>query len=84
MNTLAELKEKRKAYVKAEAEKILNDMLERGKTTSTLATCNAPNWDIELHNAMPEICRELREMGVNSSSSVNWGVTDWVFTIITD
>ena len=81
MVDLTALKEKRKAYVKAEAEKIAKYMVDNSLTTDKMATCDAPNWDKELHNAMPEIAAELRSMGIKTTSSVNWGVTDWVFTI---
>jgi hypothetical protein len=81
MTDLTALKEKRKAYVKAEADRIANYMVKKGLTTDKLATCNAPNWDIELHNAMSDIVKELDAMGIRTTSSVNWGVTDWVFTI---
>jgi hypothetical protein len=45
------------------------------------ATCNASGWDAELHNAMSEIAKELDAMGIRTTSSVNWGITDWVFTV---
>jgi len=84
MTDLTALKEKRKAYINEKATEIINDMVKRGKTTDSLSTCDAPNWDKELHHAMLEIARELHSRGVQTKSSVNWGVTDWVFTIITD
>lgn len=77
---LIELKTKHEAYVKAQAEKIINEMKRRGVTTDTLHTCDYRNWDRELHNTMPEIVKELAKNGISSRSSVNWGVTDWVFT----
>jgi hypothetical protein len=83
MADLTTLLEKRKAYIKAKAEYFANFMVEHNLTTDTLATCNARNWDVELHNAMPEIGCELLKMGIRTTSSVNWGVTDWVFTIKT-
>lgn len=83
MADLTALIEKRKAYIKAEAEYIANYMVEKNLTIDKMSTCNAPNWNTELHNAMPEICSELLKMGIKTTSSVNWGVTDWVFTIKT-
>ena len=82
MVELTALKEKRKADVKSEAERIAQYMVDKNLTTDKMATCDAPNWDRELHNAMPEIVAELRSMGIKTTSSVNWGVTDWVFTIV--
>ena len=81
MADLTALKEKRLAYIKAQAERIAEYMVRKGLTTDTEATCGSSNWDVELHNAMPDICNELRAMGINSSSKVNFGVTDWTFTI---
>jgi hypothetical protein len=81
MADITALKEKRKAYVKAQAERIANYMVDKGLMTDTEATCNASGWDIELHNAMSEIARELDAMGIRTTSKVNWGVTDWVFTV---
>lgn len=84
MTDLTALKEKRKTYVKEQAQKIVDGMVRREVTTDTLSTCHYPNWDKELHNAMPEIARELHKMGIKTTSSVNWEVTDWVFTVIID
>lgn len=79
--TLIELQAERKAYVKAEAEKIANHMVDNNITTGKLSTCNARNWDTELHEAMPDIVNELDAMGIKTTSSVNFGVYDWIFTI---
>jgi len=81
MTDITALQEKRKAYVREQAEKIVNGMVARNVTTDTLATCGLPNWDTELHNAMPQIAKVLDELGIRTTSSVNWGVTDWVFTV---
>jgi len=79
---MLELIETRKAYINEQADKIVNEMLRRKVSTDTLSTCDYRNWDIELHRAMPEITKRLRELGISSSSSVNHGVTDWRFTVI--
>jgi len=83
-NTLEQLREKKRAYVKEEAQKIVDDMVRRGVTTMTDMTCPDAHfgWNAERHASMPQICEELRKMGVASSSKVNWGVTDWVFTLM--
>jgi len=59
-------------------------MVDRGVITSKLETCDLPSygWDTELHHNMSAVCAELRKMEISSSSKVNFGVTDWVFTII--
>jgi hypothetical protein len=83
-NTLEQLREKKRAYIKAEAQKIVDEMVRRGVTTDTDTSCPDAHfgWDAERHASMPQICEELRKMGIASSSKVNFGVTDWVFTLI--
>jgi hypothetical protein len=68
-------------YVKVKAEMIAQQMSNTGAMSSTLSTCDYSNWDRELHRAMPAIVNKLKEMGISSTSKVNHGVTDWVFTI---
>lgn len=81
MDTLAELREQKKAYVKKRADEIVTGMVRRNVITDTLATCDYPNWDRELHRSMGDIAAELRTRGISVSSRVNHGVTDWVFTV---
>ena len=81
MTDLKELIEKQEAYAKAEAQKIVDEMLRRGVFTDTLATCDYPNWNRELHRNMSEVVRELSKIGIYSSSTVNHGVTDWTFKV---
>ena len=78
---LTTLREKKDKYAQEQAEKIVQKMIDREEISSTLATCDYPRWDRDLHRAMPSIVQKLREMGVSTTSSVNHGVTDWVFTI---
>jgi hypothetical protein len=78
---IKELREKKQSYVKEQADKIVLEMIRRKVTTDTLATCDYSNWDRELHRNMPDIATELRSKGLSVSSSVNHGVTDWVFTL---
>jgi hypothetical protein len=83
-NTLEQLREKKRAYIKAEAQKIVDSMVRRGETTTKDETCPDAHygWDAKRHASMPQICAELRTMGIASTSKVNFGVTDWVFTLI--
>jgi hypothetical protein len=78
---IKELREKKQTYVKEQADKIVLEMVRRNVTTDTLATCDYSNWDRELHRAMLDIATELRARGLSVSSSVNYGVTNWVFSI---
>ena len=79
--TITDLKEQQDKYVADEAQKILDSMVKRKEITSTLATCDFSGWDRELHRNMSKIVVKLDELGINTSSSVNHGVTDWVFTV---
>ena len=83
MIDLSELRAKRKAYVTDKAEEIVNDMIDRKKTSTKISTCDAAyyGWDVELHDAMPQIATKLREMGLSVSYAVRWGVTDWLITV---
>lgn len=81
MKTLEELRAERKAYITMEADKIVNYMLEHGLTTDKDFSCDQPNWDRERHHAMPNIIRELAARGIKTTSSVNWGVVDYIYTI---
>ena len=81
MENLNELREKKRAYVKAKADFVIKYMLEKGETSFTWATCDHSNWDREMHEAMPDIARELQSRGLSYSAKVNWGVTDWLFTV---
>ena len=81
MENLNELVEKKRAYVKAKADFVIEYMLETGETSFKWDTCDHPNWDREIHEAMPDIARELQSRGLTHSVKVNWGVTDWLFTV---
>jgi hypothetical protein len=51
-------------------------------TTFTTASC-APafGWSVEEYMYMPIVADRLRKKGYSVSSSVNWGVTDWVIAV---
>lgn len=68
-------------YVKEQADKIVRDMTSRNRVEWTVSTCDYSNWDKKLHRMFPAIAEELRSRGLNVSSSVNWGVTDWIITV---
>lgn len=81
MADLTELRQMQEDYINEQAQKIVDGMVKRKVVTDTLATCDYPNWDRQLHRTMPQIASKLREMGLSVTSSVNHGVTDWVFVI---
>lgn len=40
-------------------------------------TCDASNWDVELHYLMPDIVTRLRNSGYRVGSNVKYSVTEW-------
>lgn len=57
---------------------------EGGSLTARFETCSsAPSfgWSLEEHMYMPIVAQRLREKGYSVSSSVNWGVTDWIIAV---
>lgn len=54
------------------------DNLMQNNTDYKVSTCDYRNWDRTLHRCFPIIAKGLRELGYSVSSSVNWGVTDWI------
>lgn len=52
--------------------------------TIKFETCkDAPayGWSVEEYMYMPLVAERLRSKGYSVSSSVNWGVTDWVIAV---
>jgi hypothetical protein len=80
-NAVEKLKAQREAYVKEEAQKIIDLMTKYNETTWTKHTCDHSNSDTKLHAHFPQIAAELRKQGFTVTSKVNWGVTDWQITI---
>jgi len=74
--------EKKEAFVQelmARIEARLGDSL-----TTRFETCSqAPSfgWSVEEYMYMPLVASRLIEKGYSVSSSVNWGVTDWVIAV---
>jgi hypothetical protein len=74
--------EKKEQFIQELMDKIearLGDSL-----TTRFETCSqAPSfgWSVEEYMYMPLVASRLREKGYSVSSSVNWGVTDWVIAV---
>ena len=52
--------------------------------TTKFTTCrDAPSfgWSVEEYMYMPLVADRLRQKGYRVTSSVNWGVTDWVIAV---
>lgn len=72
-------------------EKFIQDLTEKitsrlggNSLTTRFETCSqAPSfgWSVEEHMYMPIVAQRLRQQGYSVSSSVNWGVTDWVIAV---
>lgn len=81
MNKIEELKRKKNAYIQEKADSISDEIFSVRALTHKISTCDYENWDRDLHYYMPAIAEELRSRGFNVSSSVNYGVTDWIITV---
>lgn len=80
MTTIEELKQIKNDYVKDEAKKIIGSMIRTKSITYEVSTCDHYNWDRKLHENFESIADELRANGFNVTSTVNFGVTDWIIT----
>ena len=52
-------------------------------TTKFETSSSAPafGWSVEEYMYMPQVASRLRSKGYTVSSSVNWGVTDWLIAV---
>lgn len=68
----------------SELQSSIEKRLENGRLTTSISTCiSAPafGWSREEYMYMPIVAQRLREKGYTVSSSVNWGVTDWIIAL---
>jgi len=79
MTTLQEEKEQ---YVQNKANEIHDYMQSKKLMTHSIATCDDRRWDYILHRMMPQVVTKLRELGIGTTSKVNFEVSDWSFTIL--
>jgi len=62
----------------------LESQLGGGNLTTKFETCkDAPSysWSVEEYMYMPQVASRLRGKGYTVSSSINWGVTDWIIAV---
>lgn len=74
--------ERKEQFIQDLTQKILNNLGD--SLTCKFETCkDAPSygWSVEEYMYMPIVAQRLREQGYSVSSSVNWGVTDWVIAV---
>jgi hypothetical protein len=74
--------EKKEQFIQSLMERIENSFGDR--LTTSFTTCSqAPafGWSVDEYMYMPIVAQRLREKGYSVSSSVNWGVTDWVIAV---
>ena len=74
--------EKREQFIQSMVDRIEKSFGDR--LTTGFETCSdAPafGWSVEEHMYMPLVAQRLREKGYSVTSSVNWGVTDWVIAV---
>jgi hypothetical protein len=75
--------EKKEQYLQSLQKRIEGDFIDGSLTTSFTTSSCAPayGWSVEEHLYMPVVASRLREKGYTVSSSVNWGVTDWLIAL---
>jgi hypothetical protein len=74
--------EKKEEFIQSLTERIESRLT--NNLTTRFETCSqAPSfgWSVEEYMYMPTVAQRLREKGYSVSSSVNWGVTDWVIAV---
>ena len=74
--------EKKEQFIQSMVDRIEKSFGDR--LTTRFETCSdAPafGWSVEEHMYMPLVAQRLREKGYSVTSSVNWGVTDWVIAV---
>jgi hypothetical protein len=67
-----------------ELEERITSRLGNGHLTTKFETCSsapAYGWSVEEYMYMPIVAQRLRQKGYSVSSSVNWGVTDWLIAL---
>jgi hypothetical protein len=74
--------EKKEAFIQDLMARI-EARLENNLTTRFETCSQAPafGWSVEEYMYMSLVASRLREKGYSVSSSVNWGVTDWVIAV---
>jgi hypothetical protein len=75
--------ERKEQYLQSLQKKI-EDKFADGRLTSKFETSScapAHGWSVDEYMYMPVVAARLREKGYRVSSSVNWGVTDWLIAL---
>jgi hypothetical protein len=74
--------ERKEAFIQSLIEKIKKSLGDRLTTKFETSSCApAHGWSVEEYMYMPLVAERLRKEGYSVSSSVNWGVTDWVIAV---
>lgn len=74
--------ERKEQFIQSLIDRIESRLVD--SLTTRFETCSqAPSfgWSVEEHMYMPIVAQRLREKGYSVSSSVNWGVTDWIIAV---
>ena len=82
MQAIQKLKDLKRQKASAIAEEIISAMVRNNVTFYKKSTCDyhagAPT---EEHRLMPLVCEILQEQGIAHSHAINFGVSDWTFTV---
>lgn len=74
--------EKKEQFIQ-ELTKRIEDRFGNNLTVRFETCSKAPSfgWSVEEYMYMPIVAQRLREKGYSVTSSVNWGVTDWIIAV---
>ena len=84
METTTLSPQERKEQFIQSLQKRIEDRFLGGDLTTKFETCSsapAYGWSVDEYMYMPIVAQRLREKGYSVSSSVNWGVTDWLIAL---
>jgi hypothetical protein len=83
MATTLTPQEKKEQFIQSLQKQIEDRFLNGNLTTKFETSSKAPayGWSVEEYMYMPIVAQRLREKGYSVSSSVNWGVTDWLIAL---
>ncbi len=75
--------ERKEQFVQSLVDRFEKELSGTSLTTKFETCSSAPSfgWSVEEYMYMPIVAQRLREKGYSVSSSVNWGVTDWVIAV---
>lgn len=78
---IQELKKQKQERIDTKVKNIILDIESNGSAKRETCPSNSYGWSMEEHNEMYDVAKQLRELGFNVKSKVNWEVFDWYITV---